>query len=227
MWNGKMKALTFSYDDGVTQDRHLVEIFNRYGLHGTFNLNSGLLKEGEGWFDVEWQRRITHVDSSEVKALYRGHEIAVHSKTHANLGTVDDIHLHEEIFDDKAALEALLGYEIVGMAYPYGTVDDRVVAMVRDAGIKYARRTDPSHNFEFPAEPLLWHHTCHHAVDNLFDHAKAFLDLEPDKPQIFSIWGHSYEFDVRGDWDRFERFCEMMAGRDDIAYVTNREALHV
>lgn len=41
MWNGKKKAVTFSFDDGVTQDIRLIEIFNKYGLKGTFNLNSG------------------------------------------------------------------------------------------------------------------------------------------------------------------------------------------
>ena len=34
MFHGKMKALTFSYDDGVTQDRRLVELFDRYGVKG-------------------------------------------------------------------------------------------------------------------------------------------------------------------------------------------------
>ena len=43
MFHGKMKAVTFSYDDGVTQDQRLIEIFNRYNLKCTFNLNSGLL----------------------------------------------------------------------------------------------------------------------------------------------------------------------------------------
>ena len=43
MFNGKNKALTFSYDDGVTQDKRLIEIFNKYGLKATFNLNSELL----------------------------------------------------------------------------------------------------------------------------------------------------------------------------------------
>ena len=38
-----MKAVTFSYDDGVTQDIRLVEILNRYGLKATFNLNSEFL----------------------------------------------------------------------------------------------------------------------------------------------------------------------------------------
>ena len=43
MWSGKNKAITFSYDDGVTQDKRLIEIFNKYDLKGTFNINSGLL----------------------------------------------------------------------------------------------------------------------------------------------------------------------------------------
>lgn len=40
--DGKTKALTLSYDDGVEQDIHLVEIMKRNGLKGTFNLNSGI-----------------------------------------------------------------------------------------------------------------------------------------------------------------------------------------
>ena len=38
---GKHKALTMSYDDGKEDDRRLVEIFNRYGIRGTFHVNSG------------------------------------------------------------------------------------------------------------------------------------------------------------------------------------------
>ena len=37
------KAVTFSYDDGVTQDRDLIRLLNKYGMKGTFNINSGLL----------------------------------------------------------------------------------------------------------------------------------------------------------------------------------------
>ena len=43
MFNGKMKAVTFSYDDGVTQDIRLIELLNKYNLKATFNLNSELL----------------------------------------------------------------------------------------------------------------------------------------------------------------------------------------
>ena len=38
MWNGKKKAVTFSFDDGVTQDIRLIEILNKYGLKGTHSI---------------------------------------------------------------------------------------------------------------------------------------------------------------------------------------------
>ena len=31
MWNGKTKAITFSFDDGITQDIRLIEILNKHG----------------------------------------------------------------------------------------------------------------------------------------------------------------------------------------------------
>ena len=44
-WNGKNKAITFSYDDGVTQDIRLIELLNKYNLKCTFNINSELLSK--------------------------------------------------------------------------------------------------------------------------------------------------------------------------------------
>ena len=41
---GKLKkAVTFSYDDAITQDVQMIELMNKYGIKGTFNLNSQLL----------------------------------------------------------------------------------------------------------------------------------------------------------------------------------------
>ena len=57
---GKAKALTMSYDDGKLQDERLVEIFNKYGIKGTFNLNYGLMEQdprvsGNCIRDMKWQ----------------------------------------------------------------------------------------------------------------------------------------------------------------------------
>lgn len=37
------------------------------------------------------------------------------------------------------------------------------------------------------------------------------------------VWGHSYEFDDRDNWDLIETFCRKMGGREDIWYCTNIE----
>ena len=72
-YGGKHHALTMSYDDGMIFDRKLVDIFNKYGIKGTFHLNSGNFgKEG-------------YISKEEVKILYRGHEVACHTVHHGYL----------------------------------------------------------------------------------------------------------------------------------------------
>ena len=59
----------------------------------------------------------------------------------------------------------------------------------------------------------------------MFALGEKFLSLKTDERQVFYVWGHAYEFDIHDTWGRFEEFLQMMAGRPDIAYVTNKEAL--
>ena len=59
--------------------------------------------------------------------------------------------------------------------------------------------------------------------------AKTFVEAEParnlwyDKPMLFYLWGHSYEFDDRDNWNVIEEFAEYVGGREDIWYATNGE----
>ena len=120
MFNKKMKAVTFSYDDAPYHDRRLVELFNKYGLKCTFNINSGLFGAGH--------RQIL---PDEMPSLYKGHEIAVHTVNHLHLENIeDDEKIVSEIEDDRRRLEDIMGYGIVGMAYPYGTYNDKVVELM-------------------------------------------------------------------------------------------------
>ena len=55
---------------------------------------------------------------------------------------------------------------------------------------------------------------------------QQFVELETTVPQIFYIWGHSYEMDYAADyWIKLEEFFKLIAGRDDIFYGTNKEVL--
>ena len=75
---GKMKAVTFSYDDGVTQDIRLIELLNKYGLKCTFNLT------GKTLFGENTLSTATVTE----KFLDRGHEVAVHGYFHRAPGMI-------------------------------------------------------------------------------------------------------------------------------------------
>ena len=50
--DGNHKALIMSYDDGLDDDIALAQLFDRYGIIGTFHLNSGLLDTRAIWIKV-------------------------------------------------------------------------------------------------------------------------------------------------------------------------------
>ncbi|MBQ7335376.1 MAG: polysaccharide deacetylase family protein [Clostridia bacterium] len=231
MFDGKMKALTFSYDDGVTQDIRLAELFHKYGLKATFNLNSEylgtdgrLLREGV---------QVSHkkVLPADVRHVYEGHEIAGHTLTHPRLPELaDDAEVIRQVEQDRLKLSELAGYEVVGFAYPCGGVnhDARVERLIAEqTGVRYARTIESSHSFDLQVDLIKFQPTVYHhrEFNEMLRLGEKFLSLTPDKPQIFYVWGHAYEFDIRDDWARFEEFCQMMSGRNDIFYGTNREVL--
>lgn len=231
MFNGKNKAITFSYDDGVMQDVRLVEIFNKHGLKGTFNLNSGLLDTVRE-LDREG-RRINHtkVRRADLRSIYAGHEIAAHTLTHPLLPSLPDDEVVRQVEEDRLALSELAGYEVVGMAYPCGgqNNDERVRELVRTrTGIRYARDIVTTGSFALPTD--LWHlqgTVYHHGEWNkLYALADAFFAAPADTPAVFYIWGHSYEFDIYPErWEQFDEFCRYISGRADVFYGTNREVL--
>lgn len=225
------KALTFSYDDGVTQDKRLIELLNKYGMKGTFNLNSELL--GREDYLIREGVRVSHikVDPAQVREVYSGHEIAAHTLTHPNLAQIeDDEEIVRQVERDRENLSGLAGYEVVGMAYPGGGVNytSHAAELVEQrTGIRYARTTVASYDFDRQENLFEFKPTVYHIMepDRLFELGRQFLELKPERQQILYVWGHSYEFDVRNAWGQFERFLEMMSGRDDIFYGTNREVL--
>ncbi|MDP4133168.1 MAG: polysaccharide deacetylase family protein [Bacillota bacterium] len=230
MFNGKFKAVTFSYDDGVTQDIRLIDLFNKYGLKATFNINSGCLgKTGEL---VRETYRVNHTknDPEDVAKIYSGHEIAAHTLTHPSLPSLSDEDVINQVEKDRLALSELAGYEVVGMAYPGGGVnhDDRVVRLVREhTKIKYARTIISNHSFDIQEDLLRFKPTVYHngEWDKMFELGEQFVKLKEDKPQILYVWGHAYEFDINDTWDRMEEFCKLVSGHDDIFYGTNKEIL--
>lgn len=229
MWNGKNKAITFSFDDGVSQDERLIEIFNKYGLKCTFNLNSELLGT-DGTLDRNG-RTVRHdkIAPERIKSVYMGHEIAAHTLTHPNLTTLSDDEIIRQVENDRKNLSRLAGYEVVGMAYPCGGTnnDDRVAEIIRqNTKIKYSRTITSTYSFD-PQKNLLRFDPTIHSIDpRLNEIIDKFLASEEESPKLLYIWGHSYEMDAENiTWDAFEDACKRLAFKDDIFYGTNSEVL--
>lgn len=220
----KAKALTLSYDDGVEQDIRLISILNKHGIKCTFNINSGLFSpEGTVFDKGQIHRRLSEKGIIELYK-YSGHEVAVHGLTHPFLEQLPSNIAAYEVIQDRKNLECLFDTIIRGMAYPFGTFSDEVVAVLKSAGIVYSRTVMATEDFKLPTDWFRLSATCHHKNPKLNALTDRFVTQSPKSaPWLFYLWGHSYEFEADDNWDVIEDFTEKIGGREDIWYATNIE----
>lgn len=208
---GRHKALTFSYDDGLEEDRRLVELFNRHGLRGTFNLNSGIEND---------PRRIP---LAEYATLYKGHEVACHTSRHPTISRCSTEQVARQILEDRMVLEEAIGVPVRGLAYPNGSYNRKIMELLPLLGIRYARIVPTTGGFELPDNWFEWAGTCHHD-QNLLDKGEDFLARNKTQYlNLMYVWGHSFEFTLHDNWQVMEDFCAMMEGHDEVWYATNIE----
>ncbi len=209
--DGKKKALTMSYDDSHNFNLRLAQIFDLHGIRGTFHLNSGNFGKEK------------HLTPEDVRDKFAFHEISVHTLTHPHLTKVPSEELVFEVMEDRKNLEALCNYPVRGMSYPYGAYTPEVIHALRVLGIEYSRTTKATERFGIPEDFLAWHPTCHHDNPRLFELLKSFKEFPKLSMPLFYVWGHSYEFDRKNNWEHIERFCAEAGGDPDIWYATNIE----
>lgn len=219
--DGKRKVLTLSYDDGYVFDRRLVEILDKYGILATFNLSAGCYYPEDG---EEKDFRIMKISEAKELFLNSPHEIALHSYSHLVLTHLKSSDIVREILDDRVETEKIYKQRITGMAYSYGDCNEEVFKIAEKCGISYSRGTKSTEDFLFPENWLKINPTCHHDNPKLFEIAEKFVNDNPRFGNwLFYVWGHSYEFEKRHNWDRIEKFAEYVGGKEDIWYATNIE----
>lgn len=224
---GKTKAFTLSYDDGVIQDRRLAELFRKYGAKATFNLNSGLLGlDRRGGYPGKPELDISTLAPEELSTVYAGHEIAGHGLYHCGLNTIGGPLGVYEISEDKRRLEGYVGRPLRMFAYPFGVYGKNTVETLRLAGYQGARTIRSTGGFDLPANFLEWDPTCHHNDPKLMELARQFVENPFPFPQLFYVWGHGYEFDDNGNWDRMEGLLSFLGEyRERIWFATNGEIM--
>ncbi len=227
--NGKAKAVTFSYDDGLPQDKRLAELFDKYGMKGTFNFNNA--STGRENFSNE-----------QIKEYFlsKGHEIAVHGANHKANGNLRAIEGIRDVLDCRLELEAKCGRIIRGMAYPDTGINqmgnfgnyEQIKNYLTELDIAYARTLgDDNNSFLLPQDFHAWMPTAHHNSPKIMEYIDEFLklDISPKVyharriPRLLYIWGHSCEFDRDNNWGHIEEICKKLANSNEIWYATNIE----
>lgn len=226
---GRAKAVTFSYDDGVSQDVRLAGIFDKYGMKATFNFNSEVCRK-------------INFTKEEIQEYFlsKGHEIAVHGEFHRANGNTRPIEGIRDVLNCRLELEEKCDSIIRGMAYPdsgitlFGNFGNyqAVKQYLTELDIAYSRTLGGDNDsFELPNDFHAWMPTAHHRNEKIFEYIDKFLKLDTSKaayharrhPRLMYIWGHSYEFDTNNNWERIEEICQKLSGNPEIWYATNIE----
>ena len=120
--------VSLTFDDGFANQLGYLATLQRYGLPGTFYVNTGAIGQ-PGYLTRDGLARIAAA----------GEEIGGHTVSHADLPATAPDETARQICDDRATLAAW-GYPTTSFAYPFGAYDDRVEAAARGCGYASARR---------------------------------------------------------------------------------------
>lgn len=224
---GKGKAVTLSYDDGVRDDLKMVDVLNRHGVKCTFNHTNAV-----------------YMTKDEIveNILSKGHEIAIHGAEHQAEGLLRPIEGIEDVLSCRKELENKFRLIIRGMAYPDsgirnllpGVTYENIKMYLKNLDIVYTRTLGADNNrFRLPNDWYAWTPTAHHNNPELEKYMDEFLQLDVSEqyssdrfPRLFYLWGHSYEFERNDNWGLLEHICDKLSGKSDVWYATNMEIYH-
>jgi peptidoglycan/xylan/chitin deacetylase (PgdA/CDA1 family) len=153
---GRARGLVgLTFDDGYADLlHHALPVLRRHGCTATAFVLPGRLGGVNSWDTPGPRKPLLTADGIRAVAE-AGIEIGSHGLAHRRLPDIPDTDadaLRAETADSRALLREITGREVAGFCYPYGSVDARAIAAVRDAGYDYACAIDPG--------PL----TCRHAL---------------------------------------------------------------
>ena len=216
--DGKYKALIMSYDDGLDDDIALAQLFDRYGIIGTFHLNSGLLDTRAIWNEGKPNEILqTYLSKDTLVHVFKNHEIAVHGTYHKALVGLSDKEILEEINVDIENLTILSDRKISSMAYAFGSTNDHVAEVIGTTPLTNARTVKSSYNFDLPENYYLWSPTCHDS--EALEYLEAYIYLDSPSLSLFYVWGHSWELRDTLRNQNILKFCNKIGDRDDIWYT--------
>lgn len=217
-----MKIISLSFDDGTIYDTKFIELLNKYGLKATLNLNSGLN-------DFVWYYEgnpIKRLDLKKSKDIYRCHEVASHSLTHPYFSSLSEQEIEKEVNEDIKNLTEIFGREIAGFAFPFHDQTEENIQTVRKCtNLQYIR-------YSYLTDKYLPEDRYHIPINALYDDQDIYIKLESFKKNdcdnaLFVIAGHSYEFEMKNDWDKLEKLLSYLKNDNEITVLPLTDAVKI
>ena len=217
-----MKFVCLSFDDGTIYDLKFIDLLNKYNLKATLNLNSQL-------FDFVWYYKespIKRLDLNLVKDKYRGHEVASHSLTHPYFSSLKEDEVIKEVKDDILNLSNIFGYQVVGFAFPFHDQTEQNIQTVKNnVNVSYIR-------YSYLTDDFMPKDRYHVPINALYDDIDIYEKLtrfKEDKNEngLFLIAGHSYEFEMKNDWNKIEDLLKYLSSDKELVVKPTKEAVDI
>ncbi|MBE6131830.1 MAG: hypothetical protein E7180_00365 [Erysipelotrichaceae bacterium] len=217
-----MRYVVLTFDDGTIYDKRFIEILNKYNIPCSFNLNSGL--DDFIWYFNE-EKEIRRLNLEENKNIYENHEVCSHSYTHPYFIDLNENQIIEQVNKDIQRLEKIFNREITTFAFPFTEWNDEIINIIKEkTKIKNIRISKISNDY-LPQDRFHIH------LNAFYDDYDIYKKLEEYSKNnlenaLFTIVGHSYEFEVKNDWNKIENLLKYLSSNKDILVTTLEEAIN-
>ena len=177
-------CVTITFDDGYADNCHrALPFLIERRVPCAYFVSTHHILTGEPFpHDVAWGRPLAPNTPQQIRALAAaGVDIGAHTRTHADLGCLDDPHrLHDELVVARDELQDLIGDSVRYFAFPYGQHENLSPAafqLARSAG--YEGVCSAYGGFNFPGDDP-FHLQRIHADDDMI-RLKNWVTVDPRK----------------------------------------------
>jgi peptidoglycan/xylan/chitin deacetylase (PgdA/CDA1 family) len=219
--------LTTSWDDGHPLDLRVADLLTKYGLRGTFYAPMRA-----------HNRTMTAAQIHELGCCF---EIGAHTLDHIVLTHADEYQAEKQIEGSKSWVEDSTGLPCLMFCPPEGKYSGRHLRMMQEAGYIGFRSVElasldyprpraglmlmPTSVQAYPHRAVvfcknaikraafgnLWRYILHGRSTGWADLAGSLLRCVIEDGGVFHLWGHSWELQQTGQWQRLDEALQMMS----------------
>jgi peptidoglycan/xylan/chitin deacetylase (PgdA/CDA1 family) len=134
------KPIIITFDDGHLDTYEIAApILEEFDMKAVVFVMGNRDLDHAHWDEGSTNLRFPLMTDHQIKDLRsRGFEIGAHSMNHRILPNLNLDACIDEVWGSKQTVEKVLGEPIISFSYPYGRKDERVQAVVQEAGFNFA-----------------------------------------------------------------------------------------